>query len=114
MLKKEPIVTFILVGVNVIVFAWLAIQQQSLMMNKNVDVLAILSAGANLNPLTLGGEPWRIFTSMFLHYGIIHLAVNMYGLYSLGRILEPPLGAPRFLLVYFLCGTAAGLASLIF
>ena len=60
--------TFALLGLNVLVFAWLAIQQQSLMMDQSVDVLAILHAGANLNPFTLGGEPWRILTSMFLHF----------------------------------------------
>jgi len=113
-MKKPPIATFVLLGINTLVFAWLAIQQQSLMLNRSVDVLAILHAGANLNPFTLGGEPWRIITSMFLHYGIIHLAVNMYGLYSLGRVLEPAMGVPRFLLLYFLCGFVAGLASLLF
>ena len=51
---------------------------------------------------------------MFLHYGIIHLAVNMYALYTLGTLLEPAMGTKRFLLLYFFCGIAAGLASLIF
>jgi membrane associated rhomboid family serine protease/antitoxin component YwqK of YwqJK toxin-antitoxin module len=106
--------TLVLLGLNVLVFAWLAIQQQSLMMNRSVDVLAILHAGANLNPFTLGGEPWRILTSMFLHFGVIHLAVNMYALYSLGKPLESALGSLRFLLLYLICGIVAGLASLLF
>jgi membrane associated rhomboid family serine protease len=106
--------TYFLIGINVIVFAWLAFQQQSLTMNTSADVLAILEAGANLNPYTLGGEPWRIITSMFLHFGVVHLLVNMYGLYVLGTVLEPALGTTRFLLVYFFCGIAAGIASLIF
>src|SRR3989337_28653 len=110
----KAVSTYLLIGINVIVFAWLAFQQQSLMMNRSGDVLAILEAGANLNPYTLGGEPWRIITSMFLHFGIVHLLVNMYGLYVLGTILEPALGTTRFLLVYFFCGIAAGIASLIF
>ena len=110
----KAVSTYFLIGINVIVFAWLAFQQQSLMMNTSGDVLAILEAGANLNPYTLGGEPWRIITSMFLHFGIVHLLVNMYGLYVLGIILEPALGTIRFLLVYFFCGIAAGIASLIF
>ena len=84
------------------------------MMDSSADALAILHAGANLNPFTLGGEPWRMITSMFLHYGVIHLLVNMYALYVLGTSLEPALGTPRFLLVYFFCGIAAGIASLIF
>src|SRR5688500_5142217 len=113
-MTKTPISTYILIGINLIAFGWLALQQQSLMMDSNFDVLAILDAGANLNPFTLGGQPWRIITSMFLHFGIIHLLVNMYGLYYLGTSLEPAVGTIRFLLVYFFCGIAAGLASLVF
>jgi membrane associated rhomboid family serine protease/antitoxin component YwqK of YwqJK toxin-antitoxin module len=113
-MTKTPISTYILIAINLIVFGWLAFQQQSLMMDSNFDVLAILDAGANLNPFTLGGQPWRIITSMFLHFGIIHVLVNMYALYSLGATLEPALGTLRYLLVYFFCGIAAGIASLIF
>lgn len=111
---KNSVSTFALIGLNLIVFAWLAIQQQSLMMKSSLDVLAILHAGANLNPFTLGGEPWRIITSMFLHFGVIHLLVNMGALYLLGRMLEPTLGPTKFLIIYFFCGIAAGLSSLIF
>lgn len=106
--------TYILIGANVLVFAWLAFRQQSIMMNSQADVLAILWAGADFNPLTLNGEPWRLVTSMFLHFGILHLAVNMYGLYGLGMGLEPAIGTSRFLMVYFLCGLAGGVASLVF
>lgn len=111
---KSAISTYILIGINFLVFAWLALQQQSLMMNSNADALAILHMGANLNPLTLGGESWRMITSMFLHYGLIHLAVNMYALFVLGTSLEPALGTPRFLMIYFFCGIAGGIGSLIF
>jgi membrane associated rhomboid family serine protease len=113
MLSKLP-VTFSLIALNVAVFAYLAWQQKSFLMDTNLDVLAILRAGANLNPYTLGGEPWRIVTSMFLHFGVIHLAVNMLALLSLGKGLETILGTPRFILLYLLCGIGSGLASLIF
>lgn len=113
-MRNNYLSTVVLIALNVIVFAWLAIQQTSVMMNSSADVLAILHAGANLNPFTLGGEPWRIITSMFLHIGIVHLLVNMFSLYFLGSILEPKLGMTRFLLLYFFCGIAAGIASLIF
>lgn len=83
-------------------------------MDRNIDVLAIIQAGANLNPFTLGGESWRMISSMFLHFGVFHLAANMFGLYSLGSVLEPKIGAWRFLLLYFICGIAANLASLLF
>jgi membrane associated rhomboid family serine protease len=113
-MRNNYVSTFVLLGLNVIVFAWLAIQQNSLMMKGNADVLAILHAGANLNPFTLAGEPWRIITAMFLHIGVIHLLVNMLSLYSLGKMLEPVLGTTKFLLIYFFCGIAAGLCSLFF
>lgn len=113
-MTNRALSTYILIAINIMVYAWLALQQQSVMMDSNADALAILHTGANLNPLTLGGEPWRMVTSMFLHYGLIHLAVNMYALFVLGTSLEPALGTPRFLLVYFFCGIAAGIASLTF
>ena len=113
-MTRSPTSTYILIALNVLVYAWLALKQHSLMMNSNADALAILHWGANLNPLTLGGEPWRMITSMFLHYGLIHLGVNMYALFVLGTSLEPAVGTARFLMIYFFCGIAAGIASLLF
>ncbi len=106
--------TLVIIGINLIVFAFLAIKQQSLMMARNVDVLAILYAGGNLNPFTLDGEQWRIISSMFLHFGVIHLLVNMLGLYLLGSTLEQITSTPRFIIIYLFCGIAAGIASLLF
>ena len=114
MMNQRAPVTIGIIAVNVIVFAILAWQLKSLMMNTHVDSIAILHAGANLNPLTLGGEPWRIITSMFLHFGIIHLVMNMYALWSLGNLLEPGIGSIRLLLLYFITGVVAGMASLVF
>src|SRR6188768_3033413 len=109
-MMKKSISTLALIVLNVLVFGWLALQQKSLMMDRNIDVLAIIRAGANLNPLTLGGESWRMISAMFLHFGVLHLAANMFGLFSLGSSLEPRIGALRFLLIYFICGVAASLA----
>ena len=57
-----------------------------------------------------GGEWWRIFTSGFLHYGLLHIGMNMLILLWIGRLLEPVLGGLRFLLLYAvgLVGGAAG------
>jgi membrane associated rhomboid family serine protease len=57
---------------------------------------------------------YRLVTSGFLHYGILHLAFNMYFLYVLGPMLERPLGRIRFLLLYFasLLGGALGVIAL--
>jgi hypothetical protein len=54
-----------IISVNVVVFCFLAWQLQSVMMDNSIAVLGILKAGANLNPFTLGGEPWRIVPSFW-------------------------------------------------
>ncbi len=47
------------------------------------------------------GEWYRLVTSGFLHAGLLHIGFNMFALFFLGRILEPSIGTPRFLAVYF-------------
>ena len=46
------------------------------------------------------GDYWRLVTSGFLHYGLLHLGMNMLVLWWLGRLLEPAVGGARFLLIY--------------
>jgi membrane associated rhomboid family serine protease len=52
-------------------------------------------------PFVAEGEWYRLLTSGFLHASIIHLGFNMFALYFLGRILEPGIGTPRFVALYF-------------
>jgi membrane associated rhomboid family serine protease len=47
-----------------------------------------------------GGQPYRILTTGFLHAGILHLGLNMFMLFILGRLLEPAIGTPRFVALY--------------
>lgn len=47
------------------------------------------------------GEWYRLVSGGFVHFGLLHIAMNMYLLYQLGRMLEPVLGSMRFGLVYF-------------
>jgi membrane associated rhomboid family serine protease len=108
--KKKA--TIILIAINILVFIWQVIQLDSIMMSEPAAQYAIMKFGANLNPLVLDGQYWRLFTSMFLHLGIIHVLSNMYGLFAIGWNLEETIGSNRFLLVYFICGIAAGLTSL--
>jgi membrane associated rhomboid family serine protease len=47
------------------------------------------------------GEWYRLVTGGFLHAGLIHIGFNMFALYFLGRLLEPAVGTPRFVALYF-------------
>jgi membrane associated rhomboid family serine protease/antitoxin component YwqK of YwqJK toxin-antitoxin module len=113
MARKYP-VTFLLLLANVLVFAFFAVRQQTLMFTTNEDFFVVFSAGANFNPFVLDGEPWRLFTSMFLHGNILHLAMNMYALYAIGRAIEEEEDSLRLFLIYMIAGVAGGLASIAF
>jgi rhomboid protease GluP len=67
--------------------------------------------GANVAPLTLTGEPWRLLTSMFLHIGLLHLVLNCYMLVIMGPLAERTFGHIRFTLVYLISGLFGSLAS---
>jgi membrane associated rhomboid family serine protease len=59
------------------------------------------------------GEWWRLVTAAFLHYGIFHLAVNMYSLWFVGQTLEHALGRGRYLLLYLVSGIAGSAGALL-
>jgi rhomboid protease GluP len=74
----------------------------------------VLQRGALIPSLVAGGEWWRLLSSMFLHSGFIHLALNMISLYFLGSFVEEAFGRGRYLALYLLGGIAGGLAYLYF
>ncbi|MFT3979295.1 MAG: rhomboid family intramembrane serine protease [Ferruginibacter sp.] len=58
-------------------------------------------------------KPHQLITHMFMHAGIAHILFNMFALWMFGSLLERVWGPKRFLIFYFICGIAAGIAQLI-
>lgn len=58
-------------------------------------------------------EPYQLATHMFLHGGFMHIIFNMYALWLFGAVLERIWGPQKFLIFYFVCGLAAGVAEML-
>jgi len=72
-----------------------------------------LSWGANFGPATQDGEWWRLASAIFLHFSIIHLAINMWSLWDAGQFVERMYGHTRFICIYLLSGILGNLTSLV-
>ncbi|MHB9110134.1 MAG: rhomboid family intramembrane serine protease [Armatimonadota bacterium] len=100
--------TYALIGVNGLVFV------AETLLGGSTSVPALLRLGAGNTALVFGQhEWWRLLTAQFLHYGWLHLGMNMLALLVFGRVLEARLGARRYLLAYFVAGTAAVLFAIL-
>jgi rhomboid protease GluP len=107
--KGDYFITPILIYMNVGLFIIMFISGLGFMSFKGQD---LLEWGANFGPMTKDGQWWRLFTSMFLHGGLMHVLANMYGLLFVGLFLEPLLGRTKFLLVYISTGIIGSIASI--
>jgi len=84
-----------------------------------MDKLAVLgqcmtNTGAVVPCGVADSEYYRLVTAMFMHFGIIHLLMNMWALWILGRALESMFGPVRFLAVYLVCGLGGNVAAYLF
>ncbi len=104
----RPIVTWILLAIIAVVFVAETLAGGS----TNVEVLVRM--GAKDTGLIADGQYWRLFTSMFLHIGLMHLFFNGYALLVIGTELERLFGYGRFLSIYLLSGLYGSLASYAF
>lgn len=103
-------VTPALVAINLAVFA---IMLATGVHPMEPEIQDLVDWGANVGPLTIGeSEWWRLGSSMFLHIGVIHVAFNMYVLWTSGPLIERLLGNVGFLGMYVISGLAGSLASL--
>lgn len=105
--NRKAVCTTGLIIINVAVFFLF------LLLGKENDTLFLLEHGAMYEPYVIQNrEYYRLFTSMFLHFGIEHLANNMVMLGAIGWNLEPVTGRIRFLLIYFAGGLGGNMLSL--
>ena len=104
-IKKEP-VTVGLILINIIVF--LAVE----FTGSSQNTMHMLDCGAAYTPMIIeGGEYYRLFTCMFLHFGIEHLLNNMLVLFVLGSRLERVIGKLKFLIIYIVGGLLGNVIS---
>lgn len=106
---KKPIITYSIIFICVLVFILMYV-----LGNGSTDNYTLLLFGANLDALTKNGDYYRLFTSMFLHIGIMHLLCNMYSLYIIGKEVENVFGKWKYLVIYILSGIAGSILSLAF
>ena len=103
-------VTNALIAVNLLVFLAMLASGAGLWHSSNGIQLAW---GANFGPATQDGEWWRLGSAMFLHFGALHLFMNMWALWDGGQLVERMYGPLRFASIYFLSGIAGNLLSLV-
>ncbi|WP_158545067.1 rhomboid family intramembrane serine protease [Dyella monticola] len=109
-LSPRAPVTPVLVAINVLVFVAMCVGGVGFFAPNGNDVV---HWGSNFGPLTMGGQWWRLFTSLFVHFGIIHIACNMLVLLASGSLIERLFGSSRFLLLYLFAGLCGSMASLL-
>ena len=111
-------VTFGLIMACVAVYVAVALAGQTYGYPLNFGLVTqpteVLAKGALVPAAVAEGQVWLLLTSMFLHSGFIHLALNMLSLYFLGSFVEQAFGKGRFLALYLASGLAGGIAYLYF
>ncbi len=106
--QRKSICTIGLLIINIGIFLGI------MLIGKDGDTMFLLEHGAMYEPYVLGErEYYRLFTSMFLHFGMQHLLNNMVLLGALGWNLEPVTGKSRFILIYLLSGIGGNVLSLL-
>jgi membrane associated rhomboid family serine protease len=108
--RETPLVNYLLIAVNVLVFLWMLLLPESALetvYNRYAMVPAHFSDGVDL------GDILTIFTSMFMHAGLAHIAGNMIYLWIFGDNVEDRLGHTRYLAFYLVGGVVASLTHLV-
>jgi rhomboid protease GluP len=101
--------TFLLIGCNVCFFVVMALAARSTTFNAE----QLAAWGGNSGYLDLSGQWWRLLTHQFMHLNLLHIAVNMWAVWAVGRLIERLYGSVSLLFVYLVTGVLAGLTSVV-
>jgi rhomboid protease GluP len=105
--------TYTLVGINFAVYVFTLWQSRSIsqpLFNDNISQALLCNGGAVLQ----WGQWWRVVSSIFVHFGWIHIGANMWCLWNLGLLGEPLLGEFGMFAAFLLTGVAGNLLSIAF
>jgi rhomboid protease GluP len=105
--RTTAYITYGLIGLNLIAFGL------EVLLGGSQNIRTLYQLGGLVTEAAIAGEWWRLLASMFLHYGPVHLGLNMFGLYILGPFVEFALGRRRYLLIYLVSGLGAALTVLL-
>ena len=106
--KEESIGTWTLIILNLLVYGFIALH------GKPTDPTVMLKYGAKWAPEIYAGQWWRFLTAPFLHFGLIHLGMNLYALFAVGPQVEHLFGWFKFVLIYLFAALWGVLGSLYF
>lgn len=107
--RKRAWMNGVLITLNIVYFLYLEVAGSS------ENTMFMLQHGAMFAPFVLEEhEYYRLLTSVFMHFGIRHIANNMLVLFVLGDNMERALGSIKYLIFYLLCGVGANVVSMYF
>lgn len=109
--SKPTLVTYAIIAINVAVFLWMVISDSKALGSQLTE--GQFDLGLNKRLLNYNHEWYRLVTSGFIHFGVLHILMNMFLLFQLGQMLEPMLDRVRFGLLYFACLLGGSLGVLI-
>lgn len=107
--SKTPFITNAIITICIVLFVLMYIFG-----NGPANIKTLIDFGGNAVLYTKAGEYYRLFTSIFLHAGIIHLLCNMYSLYVLGPQVESFYGKLKYLIIFIASGISGSLLSTAF
>ena len=103
---KKPIITYLIMLVCVILFVAMYVFG-----NGSTYIKTLIDFGGNAVSYTKRGDYYRLFTSIFLHAGVLHLLCNLYSLYVIGPQAESFYGKIKYLIIFIFSGISGSLLS---